>query len=329
MTRSVRIHEFGSPDVLRIEDVVVGAPAAGEVRLRIHAIGLNRTELTLRSGRAPIKPALPSSIGFEAAGVIEALGDDVTGFAVGDRVALVPAYGAAQYALYGEVALAPARSLVAIPDSVDFDVAAATWVAFGTAWAGLLAKATLGIGQTVLISAASSSVGLAAIQIAKRIGARPIALTRQVAKVEALLEHGADAVVASETQNVVAEVKRLTDGRGADLVFDPVGGAHFADLTRATANGGTLVLYGALATTPTEISPFDVLARDLTVRGLALTALTRDDTLLAALKRFVGDGLADGSLRPTIARRFKLNDIAAAHRYIEAGEHIGKVVVTL
>jgi NADPH:quinone reductase-like Zn-dependent oxidoreductase len=91
MTRSVRIHEFGDADVLRIEDIVIGEPAAGEVRLRVHAIGLNRTEVTLRSGRSPVKPALPSSIGFEAAGVIEALGADVTGFAVGDRVALVPA----------------------------------------------------------------------------------------------------------------------------------------------------------------------------------------------------------------------------------------------
>jgi NADPH:quinone reductase-like Zn-dependent oxidoreductase len=97
MTRSVRIHEFGGPEVLRIEDVVVGDPGAGEVRLRIHAIGLNRTELTLRSGRSPLKPVLPSSVGFEAAGVIETLGPNVTGFSVGDRVALVPAYGASPY----------------------------------------------------------------------------------------------------------------------------------------------------------------------------------------------------------------------------------------
>src|SRR5271168_781179 len=111
MSRSVRVHEFGDASVLRIENVKVGEPASGEVRLRIHAIGLNRTEITLRSGRSPAKPALPTGIGFEAAGVIEALGPDVRGFAVGDRVALVPAYGASQYALYGEVALAPARSL--------------------------------------------------------------------------------------------------------------------------------------------------------------------------------------------------------------------------
>src|SRR5258707_9401514 len=127
MIRSVRIHEFGGPEVLCIEDVPIVVPVSGEVRLRIHAIGLNRTELTLRSGRAQAKPILPSSIGFEAAGIIDAVGPGVTGFAAGDRVALVPAYSAAQYPLYGEMSVAPARSLVKIPDSFDFVQAAATW----------------------------------------------------------------------------------------------------------------------------------------------------------------------------------------------------------
>jgi NADPH:quinone reductase-like Zn-dependent oxidoreductase len=272
------------------------------------------------------KPTLPSNIGFEAAGVIEALGPDVAGFAVGARVALVPAYGAAQYALYGEVSLAPARSLVAIPDQVSFSEAAATWVAYGTAWAGLVDLGRLSAGQTVLISAASSSVGLAAIQIANRLHARPIALTRTSARANALLGHGAADVVTTAEQDVVAEIKRLTGGRGADLVFDPVGGSAFPQLARATANGGTLILYGALATDPTVVPPFDIFARDLTIRGLALPNLTRDDARLAALKSFVGDGLADGTLRPTISRTFPFDRIADAHRFIEAGEQIGKIV---
>jgi NADPH:quinone reductase-like Zn-dependent oxidoreductase len=149
MTRSVRIREFGGPDVLRIEDVAIQEPKAGEVRLRVHAIGVNRTEVTLRSGRLPVKPALPTPIGFEAAGVIEALGPDVSGFAVGDRAALVPAYSASQYALYGEASLAPARSLVHIPNGVGFVEAAATWTAFGTAWGGLVAVGGLKAGETV------------------------------------------------------------------------------------------------------------------------------------------------------------------------------------
>jgi NADPH:quinone reductase-like Zn-dependent oxidoreductase len=127
---------------------------------------------------------------------------------------------------------------------------------------------------------------------------------------------------------VVAEIKRLTGGRGADLVFDPVGGSAFPQLAQAAVNGGTLILYGALATDPTVVPPFDIFARDLTIRGLALPNLMRDDARLAALKRFVGDGLADGTLRPTISRSFPLDRIADAHRFMEAGEQIGKIVVT-
>jgi NADPH:quinone reductase-like Zn-dependent oxidoreductase len=329
MTRQIRIHQFGAPDVLRIEDVEVGAPGAGEVRVAIRAIGLNRTEITLRSGRSPAKPALPTRIGFEAAGVVEALGPDVTNVAVGDRVAVVPAYGAAQYALYGEAAIVPARPLVRIPDGVGFEEAAATWAAFATAWGGLVHVGALKAGQSVLIPAASSSVGLAAIQIAERLGARPIALTRTSAKAQALLAHGAAAVVATAEQDLVAEVRRLTDGAGADLVFDPVGGPAFADLARATRSGGTLVLYGALSPEPTAVPPFDIFARDLTVRGVAVTALARDDATLAEMKAFVLSGLADGSLRPVIARTFPFDAIADAHRFIEAGEQVGKVVVTV
>ena len=329
MSRSIRIHEFGDASVLRIDHVEVGEPSFGEVRLRIHAIGLNRTEITLRSGRSPVKPALPTGLGFEAAGVIEAIGPGVTGHSLGDRVALVPAYGAAQYALYGEAAIAPARSLIPVPVDVNFVDAAATWAAYGTAWGGLLAVGALQAGQTVLVSAASSSVGLAAIQVARRISARPVALTRTSAKADDLRRLGASAVIATTEQDVVAEVRRLTDGKGAELVFDPVGGPEFATLARATANGGGLVLYGALDPRPTIVPPFEVFARDLTIRGLALTALTRDDESLAALKAFVAAGLAEGAFRPTIARTFAFDRIADAHRFVEAGEQVGKVVVTL
>jgi len=209
--------------VLRIEEIEVEEPGEGEVRMRIRGIGINRTDITLRSGRSPAKPPLPAKIGFEAAGEIEAIGAGVKGFAVGDRVALVPAYAASRYGLYGESSVAPARSLVKVPDTVNFEQAAATWAAFGTAWAGLVAVGRLAAGQTVLVPAASSSVGLAAIQIAKRLGARPIALTRTSAKVDELRglpKSRAAAIVATEEQDVVGEIKRLTDGKGADLVFE-------------------------------------------------------------------------------------------------------------
>jgi NADPH:quinone reductase-like Zn-dependent oxidoreductase len=329
MSRAVVFHEFGGPEVLRIEDVATEQPGPGEVRLRIRAIGLNRTELTLRSGRTPVKPQLPSRIGFEAAGEVEALGQGVAGYRMGERVALVPTYGAAQYGLYGESSLAPARSLVKIPQTMSFVDAAATWVAFGTAWAGLISVGRLAAGQTVLISAASSSVGLAAIQIAKRVGARPIALTRYGGKASSLREQGAVKVIATAEQDVEAEVKGLTEGAGADLVFDAVGGSGFYSLGKATKPGGLLVLYGALDTRQTVVPPFDIFARDLTIRGFALPVLAKDRTNLAALTKFIGSGLEDGALKPAIARIFPFQDIVEAHRFLESGEQIGKVVVTL
>ena len=128
---------------------------------------------------------------------------------------------------------------------------------------------------------------------------------------------------------IVNEIKRLTDGKGAELVFDPVGGPTFAKLAEATASGGLLILYGALSHDPTEVPPFQIFARNLTVRGLAFPTYTSDDTQLAALKRFVTEGLADGSLAPVIARTFPFDQIAEAHRFMEAGSQVGKIVVTI
>ena len=327
--RSVRIHEFGGPEVLRIEDVTVPSPGPGEVRLVIHAFGLNRTEVTLRSERSPAKPPLPASIGFEAAGVIDELGEGVTGWHLGDRVALIPAYSAAQYALYGEVAVAPARSLIAIPENQTFEQAAATWAAFGTAWSGLISVGKLKAGQTVLITAASSSVGLAAIQIANSVGARPIALTRSSQKSSGLRAHGAAAVIATEEMDVVEIVKELSEDKGTDLVFDAVGGPGFVKLLQTTATDGLVILYGALHPEPTILSAFQIFARNLSIRGFALPVIARNDQQLAAMKQFIHEGIANGGLSPTIARTFPFDRIQNAHRFLESGSQVGKIVVTV
>jgi NADPH:quinone reductase-like Zn-dependent oxidoreductase len=329
IARAVRIHEFGGPEVLRIEQTSIPYPGSDQVRLSIRAIGLNRTEVTVRSGRSPVRPQLPVSLGFEAAGVIEQIGSSVTGWRIGDRVALVPAYSAAEYALYSELAIVPARSLVAIPESHSFEQAAATWAAFGTAWAGLVLTGRLQAGQTVLITAASSSVGLAAIQIARRIGAVPIALTRTSSKSDALCAHGASDVIATSEADVTERVMAITGGHGGHLVFDAVGGPGFVKLLQATATGGLLLLYGALDSEPTIVAPFQVFARNLTIRGFALPGIARDDQQLAALKAFVLEGLADGSFTPAIDRTFSFDKIEEAHRFLESGTKLGKVVVTI
>jgi NADPH:quinone reductase-like Zn-dependent oxidoreductase len=327
MSRSVRFHEFGGPEVMKIEDVVVGDPGPKQVRLRIKAIGLNRSEVLTRSGKAATSVTLPGQLGLEAAGEIEALGSDVDGLAVGDRVAVIP--GEVGRGYYGEVALAPARTLVKIPDNQGWQEAAATWMAFATAWTGLIGIAGLAAGRTVLITAASSSAGLAAIQTARKVGAIPIALTRTFEKAAALLEAGAAYVIATEEQDLVAEVARLTGGRGAEVVFDAVGGPTFERLAEATANEGLLIVYGRLSPDATPLPLARVLWKDLTVRGFGLPATVARDDKLSALKMFVGEGLASGALRPIIARTFPFDEIVAAHRYLETGQQFGKVVVTV
>lgn len=329
MSRSVRIHEFGGPEVLKIEDVTAPEPGDGQVRLRIRAIGLNRTEVTLRSGRSAVKPPLPTQIGFEAAGEIEALGPKVEGFAIGDRVAVIPAYGAGTYGFYGEVSLAPARSLVAVPPNFAWEDAAATWAAFATAWAGLIDIGQLSAGQVVLISAASSSVGLAAIQIARKIGGVPVALTRTAAKADELRAHGATHVIATAEQDLVAEVRRITDSKGASLIFDSVAGPDFGRCVEAAAPGGLLIVYGMNGGAEARFPVMPLLGRNLTIRGFGLTSITADDAKLKALKDFVRPGLASGDFKPSIAKVFPFDEIVAAHRYLEAGRQIGKIVVTV
>jgi len=281
----------------------------------------------MRSGKSATKATLPAQLGVEAAGVIEAFGSDVDGLAVGERVAVIP--GDLGRGYYGEVALAPARTLVKIPPNQSWQDAAATWMAFGTAWAGLIDIARLSTGRTVLITAASSSAGLAAIQTARKVGANPVALTRTSTKATALLEAGAAHVIATEEQDLVTEVARLTGGKGAEVVFDAVGGPTFEKLAEATAIGGLLIAYGRFSPDVTPLPLAKVLWKDLTIRGFVLPTAVALDDKLAALKQFIGEGLASGALRPIIAKTFPFDEIVAAHRYLETGAQFGKVVVTV
>jgi len=329
MARQVRFETVGGPDVLQIVEVDVPAPGPGEVRIAVKALGLNRAESMYRSGTYIIDPIFPARLGSEAAGVIEAVGPDVTGLAPGDRVAVVPAFSYHDYGLYGDLVLAPARATVKLPDNLSWTDAAAVWMAYVTAWGALIDTAGLKAGETVLIPAASSSVGLAAIQVANAVGAIPVALTRTAAKAALLHEAGAAHVIVTDTADLVAEVRRITGGTGARVVFDPVGGPAFAQLAAVTAERGILIVYGALDTRATPLPVGDVLGRSLTIRGYLIFEASQDDTRLAAATAFVLDGLASGTLRPRIDRVFPFAAIADAHRHLEANGQIGKIVVTV
>ncbi len=329
MPRVVRFHEVGGPEVLQVEEIEVPPPGPGEVQIAVRALGLNRAEAMFRSGQYLEEPELPARLGYEASGTVAAVGADVAGFQVGDAVSTIPAFSMNAYGMYGELVNAPAHAVIHHPASLSWAEAASIWMQYITAYGALIDIADLKRGETILIPAASSSVGLAAIQIANSVGAIPVALTRGASKRAELLKAGAAHVVVTEEQDLVAEVQRITAGAGARVVFDPVGGPTFAKLAEVTAKLGTLFLYGALSTEPTPLPLFGVLGKWLTIRGYVMFEISGDPARLARATKFINDGLAAGTLRPIIARSFPLDRIVEAHRYLESNEQFGKVVVTI
>jgi NADPH:quinone reductase-like Zn-dependent oxidoreductase len=329
MPKIVRFHETGGPEVLRLEEMPVRQPDPGEVRLRVQAIGLNRAEAMFRAGRYLETPRLPARIGYEAAGVVEAVGEGVTHVAPGDAASVIPSFSMSSHGVYGEEAVVPATAVVKSPPGVSPVEAAALWMQYLTAYGALIDIGKLSAGQVILIPAASSSVGLAAIQLARMVGAVPIATTRTAVKRDALRAAGAAHVTVTQEDDLVAEVMRITDGKGAPLIFDPVAGPFVETLAAAAAPGATIFLYGILSMQPTPFPLFRALAKGLILRGYTLFEVTSDPSRRASAVRAVEDGLARGALRPIIAKTFPLDRIADAHRYLESNEQIGKVVVTV
>ncbi|MCP1833543.1 NADPH:quinone reductase-like Zn-dependent oxidoreductase [Bradyrhizobium sp. USDA 4532] len=329
MARGVRFHQHGGPEVLRIEEIAVAPPAPREVQIRVKALGLNRAEASLRRGSYIETATLPSGLGLEAAGIVAAIGEGVEEFAPGDAVSIVPPVSMVRWPAHAELATFPAELVVKHPPALDFETAAAVWMQYLTAFGALVDLARLGRGEFVVITAASSSVGLAAIQIANRIGAVPIAVTRTSAKAQALREAGAAHVIASAEQDLQSRLEQIAGPNGVRVVLDAVGGPAFVPLTAAMAPGGILIEYGGLCPEPTPFPLANVLGKSLTLRGYLVHEIVRDPARLTAAKAFILDELADGTLRPIIARTFAFEEIVEAHRYLESNTQFGKIVVTV
>lgn len=329
MTHVVRFHRTGGPEVLQIEDVEIRDPGANEVRVRVEAIGLNRAEAMFRSGTYLEQPRLPTCLGYEASAIVKKLGPGVSGFKLGDRVSVIPAFSMNDYAVYAEEAIVPAAALVAQPPGLTATEGAAVWMAYITAYGALMDVAKLGKGDHVVITAASSSVGTAAIQIANSVGAVTIATTRTRAKKRALEDGGAAHVIVTNEQDLLAEVKQITGGSGARVIFDPVGGPGILALADAARPGGIVVLYGALSREPTPFPLFAAIGKALTLRGYTLFELTSAPNRLKGAEEFIKRGLIDGALKPVVAKVFSFDQIVDAHRYLESNEQLGKIVVTM
>jgi NADPH:quinone reductase-like Zn-dependent oxidoreductase len=329
MARVVRFHETGGPEVLKIEQIDVPPPGEGEVQIAVKALGLNRAEAMFRIGKYLEEPKLPARLGYEASGTVVAIGPGVEGFKVGESVSTIPAFSMNDYGMYGDLANAPASAVAHHPASLSWEEAASIWMQYVTAYGALIDIAGLAKGDALVIPAASSSVGLAAIQIANRVGAVPIALTRGSSKRQALLDAGAAHVIATDEQDAAKEILALTGGEGARVVFDPVGGPTLAKLAAATARLGIIFLYGTLSREKTPLPLFEVLSRWITIRGYVMMEITSSPERLERAVRFINEGLADGSLKPIVAKTFPLDQIVEAHRYLESNEQVGKVVVAV
>ena len=328
MAKAVRIHTQGGPEVLQVEDIEVGEPGPGEVRVKVEAVGLNRSEAMFRAGRYPVPVNLPSPMGYEGVGTIEALGPGVEGFAVGERVCVLPMTSPAQ-GLWAEQAIVPARILLPAPSGLSPAEAAAIWMQYMTAYA-IIEVANVGIGDGVIIRAASSSVGIAAIQLANWAGSISIACTRTHDKAEALLEQGAAHVIATEEEDLVARVMEITGGKGARTAFDPVGGPYVDTLAQALAPRGILFVYGGLSEQPTPYPHWPCAMKGLSMRGWVASEIWNHPHRFKAAQEKILAGLAGGHLKPVIARTFEgLEQIQAANEFLESNQQVGKVVVTL
>jgi NADPH:quinone reductase-like Zn-dependent oxidoreductase len=329
MPKIVRFHELGGPEVLKIEEETSKQPGKGEVRLRVVASGLNRAESMFMRGQYIYLPNLPGGLGYEAAGMVEAVGPDVDKSWVGKKVAVIPSFSMNAYTMLGEEAIAPAAALGEYPANLSPTEAAAVWMQYVTAYGALIAIAQLTKGDFVVIPAASSSVGIAALEIAKAEGAISIATTRKSNKKAELLSMGANHVIATEEEDFVARVTEITGGKGARVIFDPVAGPFLERLALAAAPGGIIFQYGALSMQPTPFPLFSALPKGLSIRGYTLFEITQNPEKLAIARKYVYDRLADGRFRPKIAKTFPFAQTVEAYTYLESNTQVGKIVITV
>lgn len=326
MQRVVVFDEFGGPEVMHVVEEPVVEPAAGEVRVRIEAFAVNPLDLMMRSGTSPAPVPLPHArLGVEGTGVVDALGPGTTGLKIGEPVILAAVPDPTARGSYAAYTTLPASQVLPRPAGLGVTEAAAVWVAYSTAYGALVEKAGMRPGDHVLVSAASGGVGRAAIQIARQIGAVPLALTRHTARKDELRAAGAAAVIATDHEDVVDAVRRHTDGAGADIVLDVVMGPGQQELLKAARPGGTLVAAGFLDPRPT---PFPA-GPPLRIFSYRSFEHTLDPTVVKRMAAFLNAGVRLGAMRPAVDKVFSLDDIVAAHRHLEAGLHSGKIVVTV
>ena len=319
--KAIRIHNYGGPEVLTQEDIAVPEPKGGEARVKLAAIGLNYIDIYQRTGLYPLQT--PFTLGMEGAGIVEAIGDGVSEVKTGDRVAYAMILGS-----YAEYAIVPAAKLAPLPANVDSKSGAAIMLQGMTAHYLTHSTYPLKRGDTALIHAAAGGVGLLLIQIAKMLGARVIGTVGTEAKAQLAKQAGADDVILYTQTDFLAEVKKLTAGKGAHVVYDSVGATTFEKSLDCLRPRGYIVLFGQSSGPVAPFDPGKLAAKGslfLTRPSLAHYMLDRNELLQRANDLF--NWTASGKLKLRIDATFSLQDAADAHRRLEGRKTTGKVVL--
>ena len=324
----IEITAFGTPEVLRLGERSVPVPGVGELLIRVAASGVNRPDVLQRTGNYPVPPGASDIPGLEVAGVIEG-GDAAAlarlGFKLGERVCALVAGGG-----YAEYCVAPVAQCLPVPKGLSDVEAASLPETFFTVWSNVFDRARLQPGETLLVQGGASGIGVAAIQIAKALGSRVIVTAGSDDKCAACLALGADHAINYKTHDFQDEVKRLTEGRGVDVILDMVAGNYVAREIECLGEDGRLVIIAVQGGVKSEINAGLVLRRRLTVTGSTLRArpVAFKAAIGQALLRNVWPLLESGRIKPVIHSTFAAQDAGKAHALMESNSHIGKIILT-
>jgi NADPH2:quinone reductase len=317
--KAIRVHEFGGPEVLRLEEVPTPRPGAGQVVVRMHAIGVNPVETYIRAGTYAYKPALPYTPGNDGAGVVEQIGDSVTEFKPGDRV-----YTAGSISgTYAEFTLCKTEQVHPLPPNVSFAQGAAMGTPYATAYRGLFQRADAKPGETVLVHGASGGVGTAAVQLARARGLRVFGTAGSDEGLKLACEQGAHEVFDHRAPDQFEQIINATRGRGVDVIVELLANVNLGKDLTILAKGGRVAIIGSRGRV--EIDPRDAMQRDVDLRGMVMPNTPPED--LASIHAALVAGLENRTLRPVVGKEFPLAEAAQAHRAVMEPRAFGKIVL--
>jgi NADPH2:quinone reductase len=319
MMKAIRVHEFGGPEVMRLEEVEDPKPGAGQVLVRVGAAGVNPVDTYIRNGAHAVKPKLPYTPGQDAAGTVEAVGEGVTRFVAGERVYVAGSLTGA----YAELALCDESQVHALPARVSFAEGAGVSTPYATAYRALFQRAQGRPGETVFVHGASGGVGTAALQLARAAGFKVIGTAGTEEGRRHASEQGAHHVLDHHAEGYLEELNALTGGRGPDVILEMLANVNLNSDLGVVAKGGRVVTIGSRG--PVEINPRLAMTRDATVLGMTLFNASPEE--LASIHAAIAAGLESGTLRPVVGREFPLAEAARAHEEVLKPGALGKIVL--